>query len=146
MSIKIKSFRGRYFFLSNFFICPIMYEGISYTSAKSAFQATKCEDIERRQEFSNLDPSKAKRKGNSVRLRNDWEKIKIGIMYEIVKEKFIQNSGLLKALLETEDAYLEEGNTWGDDEWGTVNGKGKNKLGKILMKVRKELEEDAGKK
>ena len=31
---------------------------------------------------------------------------------------------------------LEEGNNWGDKYWGTVEGEGKNMLGKLLMKVR----------
>ena len=39
----------------------------------------------------------------------------------------------------TNDAYLEEGNTWGDKIWGTVNGQGANNLGKILMQIRDEL-------
>ena len=42
-------------------------------------------------------------------------------------------------MIETGDEYLEEGNTWGDRIWGTVNGKGQNNLGKILMRVREEL-------
>lgn len=60
-------------------------------------------------------------------------------MYEIVKAKFTQNEDLKQRLLETGDMYLEEGNTWGDRTWGTINGKGQNRLGKILMKVREEL-------
>lgn len=60
-------------------------------------------------------------------------------MYEICLAKFTQNENLKLKLLETEDAYLEEGNDWGDKEWGLVNGNGKNKLGKILMRIRDEL-------
>ena len=40
------------------------------------------------------------------------------------------------------EEYLEEGNTWHDTYWGVCNGKGKNKLGKILMQVREELKLD----
>ena len=61
-------------------------------------------------------------------------------MTDIVKAKFEQNEDLQKKLLATEDAYLEEGNTWGDRIWGTVNGVGANNLGEILMNVRKELQ------
>ena len=60
-------------------------------------------------------------------------------MREIVFEKFKQNPHLTKKLLDTGDVYLEEGNNWGDRIWGTVNGVGRNELGKILMEVRKEL-------
>ena len=42
-------------------------------------------------------------------------------------------------VLATGDAYLEEGNTWGDRIWGTVNGSGANRLGFILMQIRAEI-------
>lgn len=45
-------------------------------------------------------------------------------------------------MLATGDAYLEEGNTWGDRIWGTVNGSGANRLGVILMQIRAELKDD----
>lgn len=44
----------------------------------------------------------------------------------------------LKKLIKTGDAELIEGNWWGDKYWGMCNGEGMNKLGKILMQVRKE--------
>lgn len=60
-------------------------------------------------------------------------------MYEICKAKFSQNEELRNRLLATGDEQLEEGNTWGDRIWGTVNGIGENRLGNILMRVREEL-------
>ena len=62
-------------------------------------------------------------------------------MYEIVLAKFTQNPDLKEELLATGDEHLEEGNTWGDAIWGTVDGVGENRLGKILMRVRDELNE-----
>ncbi len=38
---KIDSFRGKYFFLSNYFIAPVMYEGLTYQNNEAAFQAQK---------------------------------------------------------------------------------------------------------
>ena len=98
--------------------------------------------MEQRKNFLGLDPSSAKRKGRRVKLRNDWEEVKDQIMYEIVLNKFSQNEELRKKLIATGDEYLEEGNTWYDTYWGVCNGKGKNKLGKILMQVREELRVD----
>lgn len=42
-------------------------------------------------------------------------------------------------LLETGDAMLIEGNTWGDTFWGVCNGQGLNVLGNLLMEIRQEL-------
>lgn len=136
----INEFRGKYYFLSNFYMADVIWDGVRYTNNESAFQSAKLISKTKREElFSNLDPSSAKRKGRRVQLRHDWEKVKFDIMYEIVKAKFEQNENLKTKLLETGDNYLEEGNSWGDRIWGTVNGKGQNNLGKILMKVRDEL-------
>ncbi len=139
--MAIKEFRGKYYFLSNFSNAPVEYNGITYLNNEAAFQSMKTMNIRKREQFANLDPSTAKRKGRNVILRNDWEKVKEQIMYEICKNKFSQNEDLKIKLLETGDQYLEEGNTWGDKEWGTCKGVGKNKLGKILMRVRDELRE-----
>lgn len=59
--------------------------------------------------------------------------------YYIVFTKFDQHQELAQKLLETDDTYLEEENTWGDQFWGTVNGKGANYLGYILMETRETL-------
>ena len=137
--MKIDSFKGEYFFLSNFYPTKIKYNGIQYLNNEAAFQAQKCTTMEDRIKFSYLNPSDAKRLGRRIILRNDWESVKISIMHDIVFEKFKQNPHLTKKLLDTGDVYLEEGNNWGDRIWGTVNGVGRNELGKILMEVRKEL-------
>ena len=135
----INEFRGKYYFLSNFFEIPVTWDGITYRNNEAAFQAQKSLSIEKRKEFSQLSPNEAKRLGRRIFLRRDWERVKDGIMLEIVRAKFNQNPTLAKALIDTKDYYLEEGNNWGDKVWGTVNGEGENNLGKILMRVREEL-------
>lgn len=136
---KIDNFKGEYYFLSNFYESPVIYDGIVYRNNEAAFQAQKSLSIEKRKEFSQLSPNEAKRLGRRIFLRRDWERVKENIMLEIVRAKFNQNPTLAKALIDTKDFYLEEGNNWGDRIWGTVNGEGENRLGKILMKVRDEL-------
>lgn len=138
---RIDNFRGEYFFLSNFFHAPVTWEGLTYLNSEAAFQAAKVLTDEERMEFMFLDPSRAKRKGRQVKLRSDWEQVKYDIMEQIVRAKFTQNIGLGEKLLATGEAELIEGNTWGDICWGVDlrTGKGRNCLGKILMKVRVEL-------
>jgi hypothetical protein len=57
----------------------------------------------------------------------------------VLRAKFAPGTELAGKLLDTGGAHLEEGNTWGDTFWGTVNGAGDNYLGLCLMKVREEL-------
>lgn len=138
---KIDSFRNEYYFLSNFYEVPVTYDGITYQNNEAAFQAQKCLKYEDKKQFSNLNPSEAKKLGRRVSLRPDWEDIKKSFMKEVVLAKFTQHGYLKEKLLNTNDIYLEEGNTWGDKIWGTVNGQGQNLLGQILMEVREELRE-----
>ena len=138
MSTKeIKGFDGKYRFLSNFSNHQVVYSGLVFKNAEAAFQAQKCPS--RTKEFVNLTPSAAKRLGRRVPLRIDWEEVKDDIMLAIVRDKFTRNKGCREKLIQTGDAYLEEANDWGDTYWGTVNGKGVNMLGQILMQVREEL-------
>lgn len=139
MEKAIRQFRGNFFFLSNFYNCPVAYKQLTYTNNEAAFQAQKCVSDTERIQFTKLSPSEAKRLGRRVSLRKDWEDVKVSIMEEVVRAKFTQNAELADKLLATGDAHLEEGNTWGDRVWGTVNGIGANQLGIILMKIRDEI-------
>ncbi len=135
----INEFRGEYFFLSNFYNAPVTYGGITYQNNETAFQAQKTLNENEKHKFSTLPPNVARRKGRKAKLRPDWEEVKDQIMYEICLAKFTQNEDLKEKLLNTNKEHLEEGNNWGDTYWGTVNGIGRNALGKILMHVRNEL-------
>ena len=135
----ITKFKKHNYFLSNFFSAPVTYKQITYQNSEAAYQSMKCIMPMQRLEFASLSAHDAKSKGKSVVLRYDWNHVKDQYMYEIVKAKFVQNPELLERLLNTGDAFIEEGNHHGDKYWGTVEGKGRNKLGKILMRVRDEL-------
>ena len=141
----IDRFTNEYRYLSNFYESPnqIKYKGLVYTNAEAAFQAQKCTDLAYR--FTKLNPRSAKRLGRSVMLRPDWDTARNYVMADIVRAKFYNNNFLTRALLNTGDATLIEGNTWGDTYWGVCDGVGKNNLGKILMMVRDELREKYGK-
>lgn len=143
----IRAFKGKYAFLSNFYPCMIEYERITYPSAEHAFQAAKTLDKDTRITMSVCPtPADARYCGRRLELREDWEQVKISIMKEIVKDKFTRNMAfrqdIRQMLLDTGDAYLEEGNSHGDRFWGTVKGEGQNWLGKILMEVRSEVRKE----
>lgn len=139
---QIDSFSGEYRFLSNFWPCRVEFEGQIYPSVEHAYVAAKTTNPLIRELITVIKTAgKAKRVGKAMSLRSDWEDVKENIMYELVKCKFSRDLELKEKLLATGDAQLIEGNTWGDTFWGVCSGFGDNKLGKILMKVREELEE-----
>lgn len=138
--MKIDLFRNEHFFLSNFYEAPVEYEGLTYQNSEAAYQAQKCADPKDREVFTAMNPAEAKKAGRAVTLRKDWEDVKIAVMTGVVRAKFEQNPDLAEMLLATKDAYLEEGNDWGDRVWGTVNGEGANNLGIILMDTRRFLQ------
>ena len=139
---EISFFDGEYSFLSNFYEHPIEYDGLIYPTNEHAFQAAKVLDIEQREKIRNeSSPSRAKFAGRHVKLRNDWEQVKVDIMYEICKKKF-EDKDLRQKLLDTGDKILIEGNTWNDDFWGKCTDNGKNNLGLILMRIRDEIKKE----
>lgn len=135
----VKGFFLKYRFLSNFELGDVIYEGIKYPSSENAYQAAKSLDLEIRNQFVNISPNESKKLGRKVDVREDWEEVKYGIMYQIVLDKFSRNYQLGDLLIETGDKYLEETNHWKDKIWGVCDGVGKNWLGKILMDVRTQI-------
>jgi len=137
---EINEFQGRYKFLSNFWPVWLEFEGFFYPTVEHAYQASKTkEPYERKKIRFAKTAGKAKRYGKHVILRQDWEEVKLQIMESLVRQKFTKYKDLCEQLLATGDAKLAEGNWWHDTFWGVCNGVGRNHLGKILMKVRNEL-------
>lgn len=135
----ITEFQGEYRFLSNFWPAELVMDGITYPTVEHAYQAAKTLDQrERLIIMASPTPGDAKRRGRRVRVRPDWEKVKIPIMRQLVEAKF-QHPELAKRLIITYPKRLEEGNKWGDRFWGVCGGEGQNHLGRILMRVRESL-------
>lgn len=134
--MTIKSFHGRYAFLSNFYPVEIEWEGETYSSLEHAYQASKTLVPEERLVIRNAStPGQAKRLGNRVTLRADWERVKVSIMRALIEKKFA-NPILRAQLIATAGETLIEGNIWGDTFWGICDGKGLNMLGRLLMAER----------
>lgn len=138
MNNKITEFKGDYYFLSNFYPHKLTLYGKTYQNAEAAFHAQKTFDLSVKSQFQNLPPNEAKRLGRQIKLREDWEEIKVEVMEHVIRAKFSEPD-LQDMLLDTGDAILIEGNTWGDKFWGVCDGNGLNMLGKTIMKVRNEL-------
>lgn len=131
-----------YGFLSNFAPFPIRLGGRLWPTSEHYFQAQKFAGTQYEEEIRRAkSPMIAARMGRSRKhpLRRDWESVKDRIMREAVLAKFSQHSDLRERLLSTGDAEIME-HTERDDYWGDGgDGRGRNRLGKILMSVRDEL-------
>lgn len=147
----IYQFDGRHRFLSNFYKHNITFENDIYVSSEHAFQAAKCPNTEEGKQYKRMimgseTPGKAKKIGRECPIREDWDKVKVRIMREILRIKFSDHY-LQDLLFSTDNDYLIEGTLWHDNVWGICilkdcpkckNQKGHNHLGEILMEVREE--------
>jgi ribA/ribD-fused uncharacterized protein len=142
---KIDEFRGKYYFLSNFYPnASTVFEKVEYSSSECAYQAAKTKNKEIRILFTDMTPKESKsfwhKKENQKYFREDWnDEYKLKVMKEVVKSKFEKNLFLRIKLVMTKEKLLIEGNYWKDTFWGICDGIGKNYLGKILMEVREEF-------
>jgi len=108
-----------------------------YPSVEHAYQAAKTFDSDYRALIQRAPTAaKAKRIGQVVPVRDNWDLVKVAVMRNLVRQKF-QDEKLNEWLQNTSPAILEEGNYWGDTFWGVdLEGNGTNWLGKILMEIR----------
>lgn len=135
--MAIREFTGEWEFLSNF--APAFDNGLT---VEHLYQAAKTGDrTSRDQILKSKTPGQAKRLGNLVPLRKDWEEMKVPVMRSLLMHKF-KDQKLMEMLLDTGDQYLEEGNNWHDNFWGNCRCEkcrhqvGENRLGRLLMDVR----------
>lgn len=142
MAIYFYRVNEKYGCFSNFSRYGFELEGKWWITSEHYFQAKKFHNTEYEEKIRLLNsPMKAAQIGRSrkLKLREDWEEVKDSIMYNSVYEKFKQNKEIREILINTGDEEIIE-KTINDYYWGCgKNGKGKNKLGIILMGVREKL-------
>lgn len=147
--MAINEFQGEHRWLSNFWPCKVFLYNVEYPSVEHAYQAAKTTDEEKRVQFQapELTAKEAKKLGKRLKVRPEWtanEKFKLGIMEGLIRQKFSDlNPELKEKLLATKNEGIVEGNWWNDDFWGIFfkTGTGCNHLGKIIMKIRRELQQ-----
>ncbi len=138
--MNIDGFFGPHRYLSNFWQADVELYGVIYPSVEHAYQAAKTMDPEYQKRIREASTSReAKDLGKKAVLRPDWEQVKVDFMRYLVWNKFSTHEDLRLRLLNTGEAVLTEGNTWGDTFWGVCNGTGQNWLGRILMETRDRL-------
>lgn len=136
----IKTFRDEYSFLSNMYIQDFPWQGLVYPSLENAYQAMKCISESEKVQFTRITPGEAKKLGNRIMMRPDFDSFKYELMRNMLDVKF--QGELLKKLLNTAPESIVEGNWWHDNYWGACQcSKCKdkvhqNKLGELLQRKR----------
>lgn len=149
MPIEFYSTRDEYGCFSNFSAHPVQLDGKRWPTTEHYFQAQKfvgtdeayVEEIRKCKS-----PMMAARLGRSRKhpLRGDWESVKDDVMRRAVLAKFEAHADARQVLLSTGDELLVE-KTTGDHYWGCgSSGTGKNRLGQLLMEVRRLLRDGSG--
>lgn len=159
----ILGFDGENAYLSNFYKCevPIKLEiedgdairtyFFMFSSSEAAFQGFKLfsdvdhptkSELAEFTKYTEYTPSKSKAMGRRQRPSfnvNYWNRVRNSVMEKILVAKFTHNKDLGEKLCKTGSVYIEETNDWNDKYWGVCDGVGENTLGKLLMKVRAQL-------
>lgn len=144
---KIYGFQGDYRFLSNFDPTPLVYGGLQIKTAEHLYNALKTLVLEEALHVLEAPtPGEAKRRGQKVTLKRNWDTEKFQAMRTSVGLKFIGNLSLASKLVDTGDKELIEANMWHDQIWGDCfcgrpecETEGQNNLGKLLMELRSDL-------
>lgn len=130
--------------LGNFYPLKIEYNGLIFLNSEAAYQAQKfIEYPEVMIDFTHFSGEEAFRMSRRLSnlIRNDWEKVKVQVMKEVLNAKVSQNSHIAEWLNSTEQGLLIEHNPvkgrdafWSDDH----DGSGQNWLGRLWMEIRAE--------
>lgn len=138
----LSSSGGKYAAFSNFYPSPFTMDGYEWPTVEHYFQAAKFVNhpsyYERIHDAAT--PLKAKDLGQNRRLTivADWDRNRCTVMARALNAKF-EDPTLRELLLSTGNAKLIEANTH-DEYWGIGSGKGANHLGRLLMKLRDQLQ------
>jgi ribA/ribD-fused uncharacterized protein len=135
---------------SNFipFDKPIEIKGILFQTPEHLYQSLKATNINDVQKIANCkSPGQSKRFARTIKLRSDWEEIKLDVMEFVIGKQFTKESSQGHKLMLFKDPIIEI-NYWHDNYWGDCICKnckniiGQNHLGKILEKRRNELKKE----
>ena len=150
-TIKFYNRGEPYYEFTNFYSCNVFIDGKVWPTTEHYFQAQKFVGTPYLEKIRNLpSPRDAFQLSRDPLVsrwrRGDWETIKDDVMLKALRLKFSDSCSvhLRDKLRSTAEKQLVE-HTSNDSYWGDGgNGTGQNKLGKLLMKVRNELQQTYG--
>jgi N-glycosidase YbiA len=138
--IEFSSKSAQFSEFSNFYPATFEIAGVTYPTVEHYFQCQKFPtDPVLQSRIRNAEkPQQAKRLGKtkSSHFRTDWNEARDEIMWEGLMGKFSQNPELMELLRSTDGKMLVEKSFW-DAYWGSGrSGKGLNKMGQFLERIR----------
>ena len=144
----IDDFRGKYFFLSNFYVRPMEMDGVQFHSSEQAYMWHKTViPAEKAALLACPTPRDVKIRGGSpelTTLQPGWDSLRVPTMLSVLRAKYEQNADLKERLIATWESLLIEGNNWCDNFWGDCwcpkckRKPGMNHLGKLHEFLRQE--------
>jgi ribA/ribD-fused uncharacterized protein len=140
--MAVNFYTPKYYVFNNFSAHAVEFENKLYPTCEHAYQAKKCTSHKGKDEIRKArSPAHAKILANEVYRDErdpDWEDKKVAIMEKILRAKLAQHSEVAWALKQSgQEDIVEDSPT--DYFWGEgANGSGRNMLGKLWMKLRKE--------
>ena len=148
--IKFYNRDDPYYEFTNFYPSTVTIDGVKWPTTEHYFQAQKFVGTPYVEMIRNLHaPRQAFQMSRDPKVshwrRSDWDSVKDDVMHKALQCKFDQHPNLRNKLLETSNKKLIE-HTSNDSYWGDGGGEGRglNKLGQLLMKVREEMKAKYG--
>lgn len=129
---------------SNFSPHPVVMDALRWPTSEHYYQAQKFSGTpdahlgEIIRQAATPEQAAALGRDRSRVVRSDWERVKCGVMYDVVRVKFQSHPEIQSVLLGTGDQFIVE-NSPTDYFWGCGRDRsGENHLGRILMQIRAE--------
>ena len=148
--IKFYNWDEPYYEFTNFYRAPVLIDGKKWPTTEHYFQAQKFVGTPYVEVIRQLPTAReafqcSRDPKVSCWRRSDWDTMKDGIMLKALRCKFAQHQNLREKLWKTGKRELIE-HTTNDSYWadGGGEGKGQNRLGRLLMKVREDIVEEIG--
>ncbi len=152
MKIVFNTVKGKYGWLGNMAPFPIRYQNQIWRTSEALFQAMRFEDKTVREMIRNeKSPMAAKMKAKKMKhlmVVEPMSDFDLENMGKCVRLKFEQHPELVEALVKTGNEIIIEdiGNRngerhlfWGAKKISETEFEGKNRMGEILMELRKEM-------
>lgn len=140
--VRFDQHDGGHSYLANDYPAPITVDGDTFPTIEHAYWALATSDLDAREKIMHAPTAREARKiGQGVPLRPNWNTVRPAVMLRLVREKVRQHPDLAARLLTTGDGRLINGVDF-SRYWGSSQ-QGRNWLGRILELVRAELLESA---